>query len=270
MVEEGSGTRTELGSVAALQVTPVKGFRIQQVPEVRVTEVGVAGDREHFLVDEGDRLFSATRSGVFLPYTAHWDPGGRRLAFRRDGQDVCAGPVEEGEPVVVHFFEDHYRRGRVVPGPFGAWVSGLAGRPLRLVRAEEPGGGLDEEPLTLVSGASLGAVEVPEDGACADQRRFRLTITVDAGDEAFVEDSWEGSTMRVGEAVLRILGAVPRCAAVQRQPDTGEGGTNVLKQIFERRGRGATGALELGVYAQVLDEGVVRVGDRLLAEPGRG
>ena len=43
-------------SVAWISCCPVKGLAIGQVDECDLTEAGIAGDREFFLVDENNRL----------------------------------------------------------------------------------------------------------------------------------------------------------------------------------------------------------------------
>jgi uncharacterized protein YcbX len=253
---------TELGTVSGLQHAAVKGFGISSVDEVMVTRTGVAGDRELFVVDARGRLLSATRTGAFLPYTTGWDPSASRLAFLRDGREIVSGTVTPVGRVRAHFYDDRYCDGWTTAGPFDAWLSDLAGEPVRLVRADGPSAGVDVAPLSLVSEATLAAIEVPEDGPRTDARRFRLNLTVRTlTGRPYDEDGWAGATVSVGGAVLRLGGPIPRCAAVQHHPTSGDRGTNVLKRIFEQRGRSTTNPLDLGVYAEVLTEGRVAVGD---------
>ena len=43
-----------------------------------------------------------------------------------------------------------------------------------------------------------------------------------AGCRPHEEDEWNGRLLRVGEAVVRVGGPVPRCATTTRDPETGE------------------------------------------------
>lgn len=253
-----------LGHVVALQSCPVKGFGIDRPSAVEVSATGVAGDRDLFVMDADEKLFSAMQTGVFLPYRATWDATEERLTFSRDGRVEISETVVRRDPVRAHFWGERWCAGWTVGGPFDAWLSEVAGQPLRLVRAADPSGAVDVEPVTLVTTASVAAVGVTEaDG----DRRFRLNLTIEATDPApYQEDAWAGRVVRVGEAAVRIGGPVPRCAAVQRDPGGSGPDRPVLKEIFQRRGRGASGTLDLGVYAEVVTPGRVAVGDPVVAD----
>jgi hypothetical protein len=92
-----------------------------------------------------------------------------------------------------------------------------------------------------------------------------------SGLSAHVEDCWQGQTIEIGEAVVRVGGPVPRCAATTRDPDRGARDLPTVRMIKSYRGvqvnefgRG----VNFGVYADVVAEGAVRVGDTLSVRPG--
>jgi uncharacterized protein YcbX len=102
-----------------------------------------------------------------------------------------------------------------------------------------------------------------------DSRRFRMTIQF-RGVAPHTEDTWRERRLRVGDAILRVGGPVPRCAAVTRNPDTGLVDLRTLHMINAYRGRQPNEfgeGLNFGVYAEVLAPGTVRVGDRVALEP---
>ncbi len=248
-----------------LSVTPVKGFGLREVGEVALTPHGVPGDRSLFLADDGDKLFSATRSGVFLPYWADLDVDTGVLTIGRGDDVLLRDVLEPGEPVRAHFFGSRYPTGRVVRGPWAAWLSEVAGRPLRLVLVDVPGAGYDVHPVTLVSEASVAALGREADGTPLDPRRFRMTMTVD-GVAPFAEDGWRGRTLQVGDVMLRAGGPVKRCAAIQKQPDGEPSAVNALRLINDVRGVQDSElgkGLVLGVYGEVVRPGALRVGDRV-------
>jgi uncharacterized protein len=258
-------SHVKLGTVVNLQVSPIKGFGINEVPILDLRSNGARGDRDFFVVDENARLLSATRTGVFLAYTAHWDPNERILAIRRDGIDVVSSRVVRATRLNAHFYADRACVGWSLEGPFDQWLSDTLGKRLHLIEAADPSGGVDYNSCTLVSQASLASLDIAEDVSVSRRaRRFRLNVTLESTiDTPYIEENWSESAVLIGEATIRIAGRVPRCAAVQRDPETGASGTNVLKHIYEQRGRGLAGTLDLGVYADVIGPGLVRLGDTL-------
>jgi uncharacterized protein YcbX len=81
-----------------------------------------------------------------------------------------------------------------------------------------------------------------------------------AGCAEHEEDGWDGRLLRVGEAVLRVGGPVPRCAVTTRDPDTGERDLDVLRLITSYRGVRDGEAIDFGVYGTVEQPGRVRLG----------
>jgi uncharacterized protein YcbX len=67
----------------------------------------------------------------------------------------------------------------------------------------------------------------------------------------------------VGEALLLVGEPTPRCAVPSASPDSGVRDRDVLRELVERRGR-VGGEACLGVYAEVLEPGRVRVGDEVV------
>jgi len=247
--------------VSRLTVVPVKGLHANHPDEVTVTPTGIAGDRQLFLVDAGGTLFSATRTGKFLSLRASYSPGFLTVT----GDRTLCGALPLGAPVAADFYGLRVVPGHEVLGPWGTFFSELAGRPLRLVLAAEENGGCDLHPLTLLGDASVDELASRSSLASVDPRRFRMSVGF-AGAPAHAEDEWHGSVFRVGTAVVRIGGPVPRCAATTRNPDDGDADLKTLHLIERYRGV-AVGELgrgiHFGVYADVVEPGVVRVGDAL-------
>jgi hypothetical protein len=82
------------------------------------------------------------------------------------------------------------------------------------------------------------------------------------GLDAHEEDGWLDRDVRVGEALVRVLGNVGRCAATTRQPDTGVVDFKALHYLKAYRDEvPTTEPLPFGVHARVIEPGRVRVGD---------
>ena len=82
------------------------------------------------------------------------------------------------------------------------------------------------------------------------------------GIAAHEEDSWRNRRLRVGTATLLVGDPTPRCAVPSASPDTGVRDRDVLRELLEKRGP-VEGEPCMGVYAEVLEPGTVRVGDEL-------
>jgi uncharacterized protein YcbX len=246
-------------AVARLSLTPVKSLALHHPDEVLLEECGVAANRRFYLVREDGRLLAGLHHGPLVRVRADWDEESDRLALTFPEGSVVEGNVRLGAPVLTDFW-GHRVRGRVVEGPWTGALSAFVGKPLRLVKADDPGGAVDIEPVTIASEASVAelARRAGRDGV--DGRRFRMLIDV-GGCEPHEEDSWVGERLRIGHALVGVTGPVPRCATTTRDPSTGIRDFDVLRAIAAYRGRREGKKVDFGVYARVLEPGRVRVGD---------
>lgn len=253
-------------SVARFSITPVKSLALHHPDEVLLEACGVAANRRFFLVREDGRLFSVTHHGPLVRVRAEWDTATERLSLAFPDGAVVADIVRVESRIQTDFWGGRMVHGRVVSGPWAAALSAFAGEPLRLVRADAPGGGVDVEPVTVSSTASAAEVASRGGFASPDGRRYRMLMELD-GCSPHEEDSWKGRRFRAGQAVLEMFGPVDRCAATTRDPDTGIHDFDALRTIAAYRGLRDGNKIDFGVYARVLEPGRVRVGDRF--EPMR-
>ncbi|MFJ7213681.1 MOSC domain-containing protein [Amycolatopsis sp. NPDC098790] len=262
-----------VGSVVRIEVTATKGFALRSVPDVRIERTGIVGNREFFLVDIDERLYSVPRDPVFLDLWTSYDPATGVFAVGRGETTECAAPVPADGEHRDFRLDDRTVEGWWAPGPWDELLSDIAARDLRLVRCAEPGGGHDAYPVTVQSTASLAALGSETDGSPVDPRRFRLNLTLDLGRIPFREDTWEGRDVVVGASRLRLGNGVPRCLAVEHHPDGGDRSLKVQRRI--RDVRGATPsvwgpAVLFGVYAEVVTPGSVAVGNVVTLLPTQG
>jgi MOSC domain-containing protein len=244
--------------ITEIATAPVKGFALAARDEVYLGERGVVDNRRFFLVDgEGRRLRSSLTPWPVV-VSGTYDEDREELTMRfPDGRELTAGAVG-GDETVRCIVSNGTVEARLVPGPWTAPLSELAGHPVRVVRPELPGASL-VAPVTFVSRASLERL-AEEAGRAIDSRRFRMLFTID-GCGAHEEDEWDGRTARVGEALVRFGGPIERCAVTTRDPDTGTRDLDTLRLIKNYRGMPRKGKIDFGVYADVVEPGLVRVGD---------
>ena len=237
--------------VTRLNVTPVKSLRLHHPDELALAADGAREDRRFLLVDDGNRLYNGKRDTTLVRSSAAWDPATRILEVTLPDGSVVAAEAARGSETLVEVY-GRAVRGSIVAGPWADAFSDLAGRTLTLVERDDGAWATDSRPTTLVSRGSLALID-------GDGRRFRMLIEVD-GLEALAEEAWRNRRIRVGETTLLVEGPTPRCAVPSASPDTGVRDRDVLRELIETRGR-IDGEACLGVYAQVLEPGVVRVGD---------
>ena len=251
--------------VTRLSTTPIKGLGLHHPDEIDVRHTGVVGDRRFYLVDDRDALFSIAKTGALLGVAAEYDESAGRLVLRAGTEVVAEGSVEPGEPHTADFFAFKKVDGRLAPGPWDDVLSGRAGRRLRLVLADRLDGAHDVEPLTLLGDASTRRLAEQAGVPDVDSRRFRMLVEFD-GAAAHAEDGWLGQHLQIGTVVAEVGGPVQRCAGTTRNPVSGEVDLRTLQLIGDYRGRQDSifgMGFNFGVYATVVTEGRIRVGDTL-------
>jgi uncharacterized protein YcbX len=247
-------------SVAWISTCPVKGLAITQLDDCELTEAGVAGDREFFLIDENDRLVNSKGLGALQQIVPHYDDKGA-LTLTFPNSTAVSQQVSYDGYVSARFWSRTIDV-RVVDGPWSEAISDHAGRKLRLVRADGPAPDrMRSGAATLLGTASLRAMARILGVDEVDGRRFRMNFGID-GLLEHEEDEWLGRRVRLGEAVVIPVGNVGRCAVTTQNPDTGAPDLDTLKALAAYRpGTDATEPLPFGVHASVVHAGRVQLGD---------
>jgi uncharacterized protein YcbX len=84
------------------------------------------------------------------------------------------------------------------------------------------------------------------------------------GAEAHEEDTWIGSRIKVGKAILAVTEPDARCAITTQDPDTGVRDLDTLRMIIGYRGLRDGRYADFGVLADVEKPGRVKLGDKVL------
>lgn len=252
-------------TLTQLFTTPIKGFALSTPNSVTLDKNGAVGDRDFLIADDGGGLISITRTGAFASWHAQFAAGSGVLTLTSSAGPTFEDRVVDEESTVIDFGDERFVQGHVVGGSWSEWLSEIAGRPVQLVRAEEPGGAFDVASVTVVSEESVAELAKAADVPSIDIRRFRMLLNI-TGVPPHEEESWSGRRVRLGSAVLQMAGPVPRCNATTRDPDSGERNLKTLKLIADLRGMQPNEfgeGLNLGAYATVVEPGVISVGDVL-------
>jgi uncharacterized protein len=247
--------------IAWISHSPVKGLAVRQLEECDLTEAGIVGDREFFLVDENDRLVNSKGLGALQQIVPRYDRKADSLTLEfPDGTTVSEGVSFDG--LLSAGFWKETVEVRVVDGPWSEAISDYAGRALRLVRASGPATDRRRSgAATLLGTGSLNALARALGVGKVDERRFRMNFGIDGLGE-HQEDEWLGRRIRLGEAVVVPQGNVGRCAVTTQNPDSGTPDLDTLKALAAYRQLvETTEPLPFGVYAAVAHPGRVRVRD---------
>jgi len=127
-------------------------------------------------------------------------------------------------------------------------------KPTAIYRSNE--GHLTDVPnpwISLNSTASLKALS-QRAGVILVPHRFRGNIWID-GLDPWQEAKWVGKTIQMGGVTLAVRSQITRCKATMANPDTGRRDLDTLGLLDD------LGHQEFGVYAEVIQGGVLSVGD---------
>ena len=255
--------------VARFSIAPVRSLGLEHPTEIDVTELGVLEDRRFYLIDDANRLVDGIVVGRLVQVAAHTNPEATTLRMTFPDGAVIEDEVELGEAIETPI---HGRTGvgHIVIGPWGEALTPIAGRPIRVVRCDRPGGTRAGNPTSIVSDGSLRELAAHAGVEEVDPRRFRMLIDLE-GARAHEEDTWVGGRIAIGEAILRVTKPDTRCAITTQDPDTGVRDLDTLRTIIGYRGL-PDGKPNFGVLADVERTGRIRLGDEVsvLSMPAAG
>ena len=127
----------------------------------------------------------------------------------------------------------------------------------QLVRV--PGRGMTDTDYPSISLCNLASNQALGGylGATLSPLRWRGNLWID-GLVPWAECSWPGQDIRIGDVVLRVREPIKRCKATAANPATGIIDIDTLAGL-----RSHTGTQDFGVYAEVHQGGIIRLGDRV-------
>ena len=248
-------------TVSQLAIAPVKGMRLQCTSEVQLGQHGVTGDREFLVIGENGELLLTGRTPALLQIEPAWDRVRNVLMLGFPDGDVVQDRPAPGAPATTRMYDGREIPGWIIPGPLGAALSDYLGQPVHLFKRAPEHIGNDDQPVTLMSQASLQALATQFNGTAPDPRRFRMTITI-AGTDPWAEHTWRGQKVTIGDAILRVIAPVPRCVVTTRNPESGTTDARILHALARLRGKND---ITFGVWCEILRPGVIHVGDAVLA-----
>jgi len=287
-----------VGRVAELRRYPVKSMLGESIGQSEFSQRGLAGDRAYALIDsETGKLVSAKRPrlwGHMFQLSASYDnppilgaspspviitfPDGSCLPSDDSDVDRKLSEVLGRKVSLVSKTDDTAILDEVwikekQAEPYGPVVgSEGADRLIELPASlgSPPGTFFDYAPIHLVTTATIRTLAKAYPAGAFDVPRFRPNVVVEVPDEGFLENEWLGRALRLGDTVAIELNLpTPRCVMTtlpQGDLPKDAGILRTAAQVNPRDFGPFQGQPCVGVYADVVTGGAVRVGDDVRLE----
>jgi hypothetical protein len=246
-----------MAQIASLYRYPVKGLSAEPLQRARL-EAGatIAGDRA-YAVENGpsgfdpaapayfpkQRFLMLMRNERLAGLRTQFDPESHILTIVRDGRDAARGDLrtEQGRAAIEGFLA-------------GYCADELRGPPKVLHAPNHSFSDVARKVVSIINLASVQDVETML-GTPVNPLRFRGNLHV-GGWPAWHEFDLLGRTLRIGEARLKIVKRIVRCAATNVDPDTSLRDLAIPHALMQTLGHS-----DCGVYAEVIEPGEIGIGD---------
>ena len=255
-------SRIPPAEIASLYRYPVKGLTPEPLPSVTLQRGQTLPADRRYAIENGPSGFDPAepawlhkisylmlmRNERLAGWQTHYEDESHILTIRRDGKVAARGDLEtaEGRAAIEAFFAANF--------------SGELKGPPKVLS----GGGhsFSDVARKVVSIINLGSVRAVENmvGLPVHPLRFRANVYV-SGWPAWQELELVGQTLAVGNARLKVVKRITRCAAVNVDPETAARDLEIPPALMRRLGHN-----ECGIYAEVIAGGAIAVGDAIAAE----
>jgi uncharacterized protein len=268
--------QTQAGSVVALWRYPVKSMMGEELNSSEVTERGLLGDRQFAIVDRATGKVGGAKNprkwGNFFDFRASYAEApkhGARISAVRitlpDGE-VVSNDRADLEQILSRAFGREIafveaRAEGMTSGVAEEYWPDMAGLEHRdtVTDFEMPAGTFfDIAVVHLLTTATINRLRELYPQGRFEARRFRPNIVVSTGsdDPGFVENDWIGRTVLIGGTVrLAITEPCPRCVMITLPQGDLPKDSGVLRTAAQHN------AVNVGVYASVVNGGTIRRGD---------
>jgi uncharacterized protein len=244
---------------------PVKGLTPEPLPRVKLAVGQTLPADRRYAIENGPSGFDPAEpkwmsKAYFLMLQrdewlaglhTHFDDASNVLTIRYNGSIAVQGDLETtpGRAGIEQFFAAHF--------------SGQIKGPPKILRGRDHS--FSDVARKVVSIINLGTLQAIEGivGQKVAPLRFRANLYV-RGWPAWHEFDLLGQTLAIGEARLKVVKRITRCAAINVDPETAARDLNIPHTLMRRFGHA-----DCGIYAEVIAGGAVATGDGIdiLNEP---
>jgi len=233
----------QIGVINELRRYPIKSFSGEKLLDAEIASYGLVGDRKFAFIDESkvgwDRYFTARQIPRLLQYQAQW--------VEDAVDDQSSVKVTSPEGIVYSWNE-----------ALLADIQQFSTKTLSQLISEPDDAGLlavDTGSILIITYASLRRLEEMW-GKSLDHRRFRANIVITLSEDTpFIETTWLGQRLQMGDVELQINMECERCTIVTLEPDLLVKDASILEKLIKERKQ------SFGVYASIIKPGRTRQGD---------
>ncbi|NWG26743.1 MAG: MOSC domain-containing protein [Pseudorhodoplanes sp.] len=248
---------TAIPRVQAIYRYPVKGLSPERMARVTLSPGATLPADRLYAIENGpsgfdpaapqyfpkQRFLMLMRNERLAALDTHFADATHTLTVRLNGKEAARGDLRtaEGRAAIESFFAQYS-------------ADELRGPP-KVLHGE--GHSFSDVAAKVVSIINLGSVAAVENavGAPVDPLRFRGNLLVE-GWPAWAEFDLLGKTIAIGDARLKVVKRIVRCAATNVEPRTGIRDMEIPKTLMQ-----AFGHMDCGIYAEVIEGGMVAPGD---------
>jgi len=288
-----------VGTIEALWRFPIKSFRGEKLDQVEFDKQAVLGDRAYALIDKETGKVVSAKSVKLFPDLLNC--GAVYLQTPQLGQEIppvqitladgtiVVSDSDEVDQILSDYFGRDVTLARAAPDDYtidqyhpdvenldpaghrDTSVEQKLGSALFKEMGVEspltPGSFMDVFPISVISTSTLEYLHQLRPETKCDVRRFRMNIVVRTEHPGFVENSWVGNGLTIGENVrLMVTMPDPRCVMTTLAQNEIPKDTNVLRTLIEHNRLDIMGTGKFpcaGVYAVIEAKGLVRVNDKM-------
>lgn len=269
---------TTIGKVVSLWRYPVKSMLGEELNSSYITEHGLIGDRVYALIDEETgktvsaknpskwgKLFDFRSAFIDLPQVVDNIPP-VRITFP-DGTQIFSNQNEMNDALskVLGREVKLIRNSLEKPIYEEYWpnIEGLAQREKTTDEAMPPQSFFDIAVVHILTTSTINRLREFYPKGRFEIRRFRPNIVVEplSGETDFVENSWVGKNITIGEEILlKVIQPCTRCVMITLPQSDLPKDLGILKTVAKFN------QVNVGVYASVYKGGTIRRGDSVQIE----
>jgi len=287
----------KVGVIESLWRFPVKSFKGEKPDQVQFDKQGVLGDRAYALIDKKTGKVVSAKSVKQFPnllmckaaYLETPQPGNEIPPVRitlADGT-VVNSDSENVNQILSNFFKRDVELAREAPDDFTIDqyhpdLENLDPAGYRNISTEQKLGSalfkdmgidsplpansfMDVFPASVITTSTLEYLQELRPETNFDVRRFRMNVVIKTHDPGFIENSWIGKTIRIGNDVqLTATMPDPRCVMTTLAQDSIPRDNHILRTLVEHNRLDIMGSGKYpcaGIYAVVGAKGSVKVND---------
>jgi uncharacterized protein YcbX len=248
-----------MAQIASLYRYPVKGLSPEALQRTRLAPGATVPSDRLYAIENGpsgfdpaapayfpkQRFLMLMRNERLAALRTHFDDASDTLTISYDGREAARGDLRtpEGRAAIEAFFARYS-------------ADELRGPPKVLHGANHS---FSDVARKVVSIINLNSVQAAEDviGAPVDPLRFRANLYVE-GWPAWHEFDLLEQDLTIGDARLKVVKRIVRCAATNVDPQTGARDLTIPPTLMQNFGH-----MDCGVYAEVIEGGEIGVGDTI-------